>query len=95
MAMNAPVHAEKSKLVTSEAPVTAFYLGKSLTGFVKSESCPGCKEFTLKITPNIKAYKNGKEVPLSTFVLSKTKPNSLVFERTGGKFVAMKWFSKS
>ena len=79
---------------TSEAPVTAYHLAKDLTGFVKSKNCEKCKERRYKITPEIKATLDNKEVPLSRFVLSKQKPNYLVFSSKTNELVGMTWFSK-
>ena len=92
--LSSSAYAAKSLLVTQEAAVTSFYLAKDLTGFVKIKYCSSCVAKHFKITSDIKAYLNNKQVSLSQYVLSKTKPNSIVLERKSGKFVAMKWFSK-
>ncbi|RDH82588.1 MAG: hypothetical protein DIZ80_09900 [endosymbiont of Galathealinum brachiosum] len=90
----APVNAD-SAFVTSEIGVaTKFSLTNNLTGFVNYKRCETCKTEHYKITPDIKAYLNNKEVPLSNFVSSRKKPDTLVFVRKSGELAGLKWFLK-
>lgn len=94
MATSVQLKADVELTYVSEAPVTRFHLAKDLTGYVKSKSCGTCKEYSYKITKDITATLDNKKVPLSRFVLSKQKPNYLVFSRKTNSLVGMTWFSK-
>lgn len=95
MAFNVQVvAAEKSPQYTSELEVSAFYLSRDLTGYAKEKPCNSCKEIRHKITKDVKAFVNNKEVPLRRFVMSKQKPINLVFNRKTNKLVRMNWFIK-
>ncbi|MDH5765171.1 MAG: hypothetical protein OEZ38_04065 [Gammaproteobacteria bacterium] len=94
LSMNS-ANAAEELVYSHEGPIDAFYLGKDLTGFVKTGKCYGCKEMTFKITPEIKAELNGKPVPLSKFILSKHKPDCLKFSRKTNKLVKITWVSRN
>lgn len=94
VAFSVQANADQDFAYTSEAPVTAYHLARDLTGFVKTKSCDKCKESRYKITPETKATLDNKVVPLSRFVLTKQKPNYLVFSRKTNELVGMTWFSK-
>lgn len=79
---------------SAEGPFHAFYLSKDLTGFAKTRACDSCKEITIKITPDVKAYLDGKEVPLKNFVLSKHKPSVLRFNNDTKKLIKIIWYTK-
>jgi len=79
---------------TDEGPVVAFYLGKDLTGYIKTKQCDSCKVTTYKITPDVKAVLDGKEVPLSDFILSGHKPVGVHFSTETRKMTRIVWFSK-
>ena len=77
-----------------EGPFHAFYLGKDLTGFFKTRACDTCKEIKIPLTADAKAFLDGKEVPLSRFVLSKHKPSALYFNKQEKKLSRIVWFTK-
>ena len=79
---------------TSEAAVIKYHLAKDLTGYVVSKPCPTCNERRHKITPEVKAIFDNKEVSLKRFVLSKQKPNHLQFNKKTHELEGMIWFSK-
>lgn len=94
MVVNTVIKADEVQSYTMEATVTVFHLAKDLTGYAKNRECDTCKEIRFAITPDVKAYLDGKEVPLSRFVLSKHKPTFLVINEKTNKLIGMKWFSK-
>lgn len=80
---------------SAEGPFYDFYLSKDLNGYVRtkeSPDCDGCKEYTIKITPDVKAVLDGEVVPLKKFILSKHQPSILHFKN--GKLDRIVWFSK-
>jgi len=79
---------------TSEGAVLKYHLAKDLTGYVVIKPCPKCKDRRHKITPDVKAILDNKEVPLRRFVLSKQKPNLLQFNKKTDELEGMIWFSK-
>lgn len=94
MATSVQLKADGDATYVSEAPVTRFHLAKDLTGYVKSKDCGSCKERSYKITKDIEATLDNKKVALSRFVLTKQKPNYLVFSKKTNSLVGMTWFSK-
>ena len=79
-----------------EGPFYGFYLGNDLKGHVKTKLCEKenvCKEMIIKITPEVKAFLDGQEVPLAQFVMSKYQPVSLHFDTESHKLNRISWFS--
>lgn len=79
---------------TDEGPVIAFHLSKDLTGYIKTRSCDSCKVRMYKITPDVKAVLDGKEVPLSNFILSGHKPVGAHFSVETKKMTRIVWSSR-
>ena len=77
-----------------EGPFYGFYLGKDLQGYVKTKACETCKETVIKITADARAFLDGKEVPLSRFIMSKHVPSSLHFDIKTKKLSRILWFTK-
>ena len=78
-----------------EGPFISIYLGKDLTGYVKSRMCKECKVITHKIHSEVKAFLDGKEVPLKTFVLTAHKPSVVHFSTESKKMTRIIWYSKN
>lgn len=92
--MTAPVNADSKNATSEIGEATKFNLTKNLSGFVNYKRCESCKTEHYKITPDIKAYLNNEEVPLSNFINSRKKPDSLVFVIASGELAGLKWFLK-
>ena len=79
---------------TEEGLFYGFYLGKDLQGYVKTKACKTCKEKVIKITADARAFLDGKQVPLSRFVMSKHVPSSVHFYVKTKKLSKIVWFTK-
>ena len=94
---SAPVLAEDPRIngTSAEGPFFDFYLGKDLTGYVRTKegTCDTCKEVTIRISSDVEAKLDGEIVPLSRFVLSGHQPSILHFDRKG-KLAQIVWYSK-
>ena len=89
---------EKMKVLESamEGPFYDFNLGADLNGDVKTKECETelkCKNITVKITPDVRAILNGKEVPLGYFIKSSHQPSSLHFNNATKKLARITWIS--
>ena len=78
-----------------EDPIVAFHLARDLTGYIKIRigGCDSCKVKMFKITPDVKAELDGKEVPLSNYISSAKKPTSAHFSIKTKKMTRLVWYS--
>lgn len=95
LSVSSNTYAVKYLEYSDEGPFTAFYLGKDLTGYVKSKMCDNCKVISHKITADAQAFLDGEQVPLRTFVLSGHKPSVVYFSAKDKKLTRIIWYSKN
>lgn len=66
-------------------------LGKDMHGFIEGKKCDNCKPLKVTVTPDTKAYQDGKEVPLKKAKSRIGRFATVIFERETKNVSAIRW----
>ncbi|MCW8855252.1 MAG: hypothetical protein OQK76_08980 [Gammaproteobacteria bacterium] len=95
--MSAPLHAKDKVNINEEViegkPDT-FFIGKTLEGTMRIKACDSCDDLKLRITPDVKAFLEGKPVLLRDVAKRSDKPLVVFYDSKTKLVTKLHWFTK-
>ena len=77
-----------------EGKPDTFFIGKTLEGAMRIKPCDSCNDLKLRITPQVKAFLEGKPVLLKDAAKRADKPLVIFYDSKTKLVTRLHWFTK-